>query len=137
MIISLFKVAHKRRLKISKITVIGVSVGIVVVIIAIILIQPILTKPDYRLEVDAMKVNDLVQISNVRVTNTGKLALTELAIDFGEGDVQFFKNLESGYTLWVSPRAQNLGTVTVTSKEGIHIVKDFRQPMSMVAFGPS
>lgn len=33
--------------------------------------------------------------------------------------------------------AQNLVTVNVTSKEGIQVFKDFREPMSMVAFGLS
>lgn len=92
--------------------------------------------PDYRVEVDAIKVQDVVAISNVRVTNTGKLPLTKLSVNMGAGDVQFFEKLEPGNTIWVSPKAEVLSSVTVTSAEGVLIVKDFHQPVSMVAFGP-
>lgn len=115
----------------------GVAVGsAIVVIILAIVIPPMAIIPDYRLEIDAIKVQDVVQISNVRITNTGKFVVTDLRVDFGEGDIQVFSKLEAGKTIWVSPRASSLTTVSVTTSEGVTLVKDFREPVGMVAFGP-
>ncbi|MGQ0376166.1 MAG: hypothetical protein ACT4OW_01510 [Nitrososphaerota archaeon] len=124
-------------MKQSKTKLIGISVGsAIVAIILAIVIPSMVMIPDYRVEVDAIKVQDVVQISNVRITNTGKLVLTDLKVDFGQGDIQVFNKLEAGKTIWVSPKASSLTTVTITTHEGITLVKDFREPMSMVAFGP-
>jgi hypothetical protein len=122
-------------MKQTKIVVASVCSAIVAITLAIIIPTTIMI-PDYRIEVDAIKVQDIVQISNVRITNTGRLALTDLRVDFGEGDIQVFNKLESGKTIWVSPKASSLTTVTVTTSEGITLVKDFREPVGMVAFGP-
>lgn len=124
-------------MKQTRIKLIGVYVGsTIIAIILAIVIPPIVMIPDYRIEVDAIKVQDIVQISNVRITNTGKLALTNIRVDFGEGDIQVFNKLEAGKTIWISPKASILTTVTVTTSEGITLVKDFREPIGMVAFGP-
>ena len=115
--------------------IIGVSVGIGILAIALAVVVPsILNVPDYRVEIDAIMVKELVSISNVRVTNTGKLPLTGLIVDMGEGDIQSFEKLDPGKTIWVSPKAQNLVSVTVTSKEGLKAVQDFREPIGMVPF---
>lgn len=124
-------------MKQTKIKLIVVSVCSAIVAITLAIIIPtIAIIPDYRIEVDAIKVQDVVQISNVRITNTGKLVLTDLRVDFGDGDIQFFNKLEAGKTIWISPKASILTTVTVTTSEGITLVKDFREPVGMVAFGP-
>lgn len=124
-------------MKQTKIKLIVVSVCSAIVAITLAIIIPtIAIIPDYRIEVDAIKVQDVVQISNVRITNTGKLVLTDLRVDFGEDDIQFFNKLEAGKTIWISPKASILTTVTVTTSEGITLVKDFREPVGMVAFGP-
>lgn len=121
----------------SKSIIIGLSAGLVIVVTSLaVLIPTFLFVPDYRVEVDAIKVQQLVSISNVRITNTGKLPLTELTVNMGQGDIQFFKKLEPGKTIWVSPRAENLVMVTVTTKEGIISIKNFREPLGMVKFGP-
>lgn len=124
-------------MKLSRSKLIAMSGSCAVVIVLLAIFIPLLIMvPDYRVEVDAIKIQDIVQISNVRITNTGKLVLTDLKVDFGEGDIQIFNRLESGKTIWVSPKASILTTVTVTTGEGVILVKDFREPMSMVAFGP-
>ncbi len=131
------KIKLESFMKQARIKLLSVSVGSAVVVIALaIIIPPMVMIPDYRLEIDAIKVQDVVQISNVRITNTGKFVLTDLRVDFGEGDVQVFSKLEAGKTIWVSPKASSLTTVTVTTSEGITLVKDFREPVGMVAFGP-
>lgn len=119
----------------SKLIIVSVGSAIAIVSLAI-FIPPLIMIPDYRVKVDAIKIQDVVQISDVRITNTGKLVLTDLKVNFGEGDVQSFARLEAGKTIWVSPKASSLTTVTVTTSEEITLVKYFREPVSMVAFGP-
>jgi hypothetical protein len=96
-----------------------------------------LNKPDYGVEIDAIKVQDLVAISNVRITNTGRLPLTDLVVSMGEGDIQRFDSLEPGKTIWVSPKAQNLISVTLITKEGVVATRHFREPITMVEVGPA
>ncbi len=105
-------------------------------IVALYMIFSIINIPDYGVEIDAIKVQDFVSISNVRITNTGKLALTEIKIDMGEGDVQLIDILAPGKTIWISPKAQNLISVTLTTKEGLTATRDFREPIAMVEVGP-
>ena len=114
---------------------VGVPIAIIVAVI-VLTVPSLVMVPDYRIDVDAVKVQDLVQISNVRITNTGKLPVTGLSVNMGSGDIQFFDRLEPGKTIWVSPRAETLATVTVSTREGVFVIKDFREPASMVAFGP-
>jgi len=105
-------------------------------IIASYVIFSFLNIPDYRVEIDAIKVQDLVAISNVRITNTGKLALSEIKIDMGDGDIQHIDILTPGKTIWISPKAQNLISVTLTTKEGLVATQDFREPISIAEVGP-
>lgn len=114
---------------------IGVPIAIIVAVI-VLTVPSLVMVPDYRIDVDAVKVKDLVQISNVRITNTGKFPVTGLSVNMGTGDIQFFDKLEPGKTIWVSPQAETLATVTVSTREGVFVIKDFREPASMVAFGP-
>lgn len=78
--------------------------GVGATIVASYVIFSLLNIPDYGVEIDAIKVRDLVAISNVRITNTGKLPLTELTVNMG-GDIQHIDILAPGKTIWVSPKA--------------------------------
>jgi hypothetical protein len=120
----------------SKTILTGISCGVGTAIIASYVIFSLLNVPDYGVEIDAIKVQDLVAISNVRITNTGKLPLTELKVDMGEGDIQQIDALAPGKTIWVSPKAQNLVSVTLTTREGLAATRDFREPITMVEVGP-
>lgn len=128
------KITQAHILDMNKVLVVSIcgSAAAVVVFATIMLVNI----PEYGLEIDAIKVEDLVAISNVRITNTGRMPLTELLIDMGQGDVQRLDSLEPGKTVWISPRAQKLVSVTVTTKEGLVATKDFREPISMVEVGP-
>jgi hypothetical protein len=120
----------------SKTMLICMACGVAATIVASYVIFSLLNIPDYGVEIDAIKVQDLVAISNVRITNTGKLPITELTVNMGEGDVQHIDVLEPGKTIWVSPKAQNLVSVTLTTKEGLAATRDFREPITMVEVGP-
>lgn len=105
---------------------IGVAVALFMVIFAI----PEATKTEYALEVDAIKDNvDVAGTqSRVKLTNIGRLPLTNVIIDFG-GDIQKLSVLGPGQTMLISPKPDTtLGTVKVTTDEGIAITKEFRMP---------
>ena len=106
---------------------IGVAVALFMVIFAI----PEATKTEYALEVDAIKDNvDVAGIqARVKLTNIGRLPLTNLIIDFNGGDIQKLSVLGPGQTMLISPKPDTtLGTVKVTTDEGIAITKEFRMP---------
>lgn len=117
-------------------TIVICALSAIIVIASYAIFSLFINIPDYGVEIDAIKVQDLVEISNVRITNTGKLTLTELVVDMGEGDIQRFDRLEPGKTIWVSPKAQNLVSVTLTTHEGLVVTRDFREPIAMVEVGP-
>ncbi|MEW6043020.1 MAG: hypothetical protein AB1608_02045 [Thermoproteota archaeon] len=116
--------------------VLAVCIGVATSALVAVAIFVLVNVPEYGIEIDAIKVEDLVAISNVRITNTGRMPLSELTIDMGQGDIQRLDSLEPGKTVWLSPKAQNLVSVTVTTKEGLVATKDFREPISMVEVGP-
>lgn len=105
-------------------------IGVVVALVMVIFVIPEATKTEYALEVDAIKDNvDVAGIqSRVKLTNIGRLPLTNVIIDFG-GDIQKLSVLEPGQTMLISPKPDTtLGTVKVTTDEGIAITKEFRMP---------
>lgn len=105
-------------------------IGVVVALVMVIFAIPEATKTEYALEVDAIKDNvDVAGIqSRVKLTNIGRLPLTNVIIDFG-GDIQKLSVLEPGQTMLISPKPDTtLGTVKVTTDEGIAITKEFRIP---------
>ncbi|MEM3064979.1 MAG: hypothetical protein QW177_06360 [Candidatus Nitrosotenuis sp.] len=127
------KIRQGRIYDVNKVLAVSICGSAAVTALAAIMLVNI---PEYGLEIDAIKVEDLVAISNVRITNTGRMPLTELLIDMGQGDIQRLERLEPGKTVWISPKAQKLVSVTVTTKEGLVATKDFREPISMVEVGP-
>lgn len=105
-------------------------IGVVVALVMVIFVIPEATKTEYALEVDAIKDNvDVAGIqARVKLTNIGRLPLTNVIIDFG-GDIQKLSVLEPGQTMLISPKPDTtLGTVKVTTDEGIAITKEFRMP---------
>lgn len=51
----------------------------------------------------------------------------------GEDDIQHIDILAPGKTIWVSPKAQNLVSVTLTTKEVLVATRDFRESITMVS----
>ena len=71
-------------------------------------------------------------IARVLVQNTGTQPLTNLTIDYGDGDRDFIGTLNPGKTLILSPPGDNpLQYVTVTADGGIYEFKAYREPVAM------
>ena len=88
---------------------------------------------DYSILVDPTKEQQsLFVIARVLVQNTSNESLTNLAIDYGEGDKDFIGTLKPGQTIILSPPDGNpLQYVTVTADNGIYVFKAYREPVAM------
>ena len=88
---------------------------------------------DYSILVDPTKEQQsLFVIARVLIQNTSSQSLTNLAIDYGEGDKDFIGTLKPGEMIILSPPDGNpLQYVTVTADNGIYVFKAYREPVAM------
>ena len=109
--------------------------GVAVIISAIIFFAfPSSTVYDeYSILVDPTKEQQsLFVIARVLIQNTSSESLTNLAIDYGEGDKDFIGTLKPGQTIILSPPDGNpLQYVTVTADNDIYVFKAYREPVAM------
>ena len=88
---------------------------------------------EYSILVDPTKEQQsLFVIARVLIQNTSSQSLTNLAIDYGEGDKDFIGTLKPGEMIILSPPDGNpLQYVTVTADNGIYVFKAYREPVAM------
>ena len=117
---------------------IGSGLGGLAVIVAVIVLLAFpspttYNESGYSIMVDPTKEQQsLFIIARVLVQNTGTQPLTNLAIDYGDGDRDFIGTLNPGKTLILSPPGDNpLQYVTVTADGGIYEFKAYREPVAM------
>ena len=91
------------------------------------------TYNEYSILVDPTKEQQsLFIIARVLIQNTSSEPLTNLAIDYGEGDKDFIGTLKPGQTIILSPPNGNpLQYVTVTADNDIYGFKAYREPVAM------
>ena len=87
----------------------------------------------YSIMVDPTKeLQSLFVIARVLVQNTGTQPLTNLTVDYGDGDRDFIGTLNPGKAIILSPPSDNpLQYVTVTADGGIYEFKAYREPVAM------
>ena len=74
----------------------------------------------------------LFVIARVMIQNTGNQPLTNITIDYGDGDKDFIPTLKPGKTIILSPPEENsLQFVRVTADGGIDVYKAYREPIAM------
>ncbi len=88
---------------------------------------------EYSILVDPTKEQQsLFVIARVLIQNTSSQSLTNLAIDYGEGDKDFIGTLKPGEMIILSPPDGNpLQYVTITADNGIYVFKAYREPIAM------
>ena len=110
-------------------------VGITVIVIVLIFFAfpSSTTYNEYSILVDPTKEQQsLFVIARVLIQNTSSESLTNLAIDYGEGDKDFIGTLKPGQTIILSPPDGNpLQYVTVTADNDIYVFKAYREPVAM------
>ena len=117
---------------------IGSGLGGLAVILAVIILLSFPSpttyiESGYSIMVDPTKEQQsLFLIARVLVQNTGAQPLTNLTIDYGDGDRDFIGTLNPGKTIILSPPGDNpLLYVIVTADGGIYEFKAYREPVAM------
>ena len=112
----------------------GIGGAIVVIILVITMAFPGSTvTSDNSILVDPTKEKQsLFVIARVMIQNTGSQPLTNITIDYGNGDKDFIPTLKPGKTIILSPPEENsLQFVRVTADGGIDVYKAYREPIAM------
>jgi len=117
---------------------IGSGLGGLAVIVAVIVLLAFPSPTTYNESGNSIMVDptkeqqSLFIIARVLVQNTGTQPLTNLTIDYGDGDRDFIGTLNPGKTIILSPPGDNpLQYVTVTADGGIYEFKAYREPVAM------
>ena len=112
----------------------GIGGAAAVIILVITMAFPSSTTiADNSILVDPTKEKQsLFVLARVTVQNTGSQSLTNIIIDYGDGDKDFIPILKSGKTIILSPPDGNsLQFVRVTADGGIDVYKAYREPVAM------
>jgi len=112
----------------------GIGGAIAVIILIIIMAFPGSTvTSDNSILVDPTKEKQsLFVIARVMIQNTGDQPLTNITIDYGDGDKDFISILKPGKTMILSPPDGNsLQFVRVTADGNIDVYKAYREPIAM------
>ena len=108
---------------------VAIAAGIVAAAL-ILMFASSLPSKNYDLSVDAIKdPQSLFVNTRVVVTNTGKLPLTHLLVDYGNKTEPVVPTLAPGDKLTFSPPdGVQLNYVSVTADPGIKIIQKYREP---------
>jgi len=112
----------------------GIGGAIAVIILIIIMAFPGSTvTSDNSILVDPTKEKQsLFVIARVMIQNTGNHPLTNITIDYGDGDKDFISILKPGKTMILSPPDGNsLQFVRVTADGNVDVYKAYREPIAM------
>lgn len=112
----------------------GVSViGIIGIVLGISLTKGSIATQEYEIDVDPFKdPQNLFVTARVMIQNTGSKPLTNVLVNFGNGQTQQIGTLDPGKKIIISPPDGNsLDQVVVTADNGIAIVKEYRIPPKM------
>lgn len=101
------------------------------IMVGLLLLSTIPTE-NYSLDVDPMKDEQSLFVNTrVVLTNTGKMPLTNLRVDYGS-TTESVSRLDPGQKMSLSPPSgSNLNTVVVSTSEGINVTKDYRKPIKL------
>jgi hypothetical protein len=101
------------------------------IMVGLFLFSTIPTK-NYSLDVDPMKDEQSLFINaRVVLTNTGKLPVTNLLVDYGS-TTESVSRLDPGQKVSLSPPSgSNLDKVIVSTNEGLNVTKDYRKPLKL------
>ena len=126
----------KRTISFQKNILIGCGTGgaAAIIILVISMAFPVsTTTPDNSILVDPTKEKQsLFVIARVMIQNTGNQPLTNITIDYGDGDKDFIPILKPGKTIILSPPDGNsLQFVRVTADGDIDVYKAYREPVAM------
>ncbi len=112
----------------------GIAVIVVVgVVTALSLTKGSFATQDYEIDVDPFKdPQNLFVTARVMIQNTGGKPLTNVEVNYGDGDTLKLGTLNPGQKVILSPPSDNpLQFVTVSADNGIMVTKQYRIPPKM------
>ena len=112
----------------------GIGGAIAVIILVITMAFPGSTvTSDNSILVDPTKEKQsLFVLARVMIQNTGNQPLTNITVDYGDGDKDFIPILKPGKTIILSPPDGNsLQFVRVTADDNVDVYKAYREPVAM------
>jgi hypothetical protein len=114
------------------------SVGGTSIVVAVLLLFSVfaVATKDYAMDIDPIKDNqNLFNTARVTVTNTGKLPLTNIVVNYGGGSggtIEKLASLSPGEKVLLSPPENSaLQSVTVTADHGLSVTKAYRSPFKI------
>ncbi len=116
------------------IIVIAVGTGIMAVFFGSEVVKMSIPTQDYDIFVDPIiDKQNLFDIGRVTIQNTGSKPLTNIHINFGDGDTLDLKILEPGDKILLSPPSENsMEFVMISADNDIFVSKAYRTPPKMV-----
>jgi hypothetical protein len=116
------------------IIVIASAIGVVAVVSGSDLIKMSIPTQDYDIFVDPIiDRQNLFDIGRVTIQNIGSKPLTNIHINFGDGDTLDLKILEPGDKILLSPPSENsMEFVMISADNDIFVSKAYRTPPKMV-----
>lgn len=117
--------------------IVGLGVGAIVVIGAIIVMditKVAIATQEYDIFVDPLiDKQTLFTTGRVTIQNTGTQSLTNVKVNFGDGDILELGTLAAGKKIIVSPPPENkMEYVQVSADNDIFVSKAYREPPKMV-----
>lgn len=117
--------------------VVGVAVGaigVMAVIFGMDILKLSVSTQDYDIFVDPIiDKQNLFITGRITVQNTGSMPLTNLRVNFGDGDVLELGSLDPGEKIILSPPPDNtMQFVQVSADNGIFVSKAYRELPKMV-----
>jgi len=114
--------------------VIASSIGAMTVFFGLDLIKFSVPTQDYEIFVDPIiDRQNLFDIGRVTIQNIGSKPLTNIHINFGDGDTLDLKILEPGDKILLSPPSENsMEFVMISADNDIFVSKAYRTPPKMV-----
>jgi len=111
---------------------IGGAAAVIILVITMAFPGSTVTSDNSILVDPTKEKQSLFVIARVMIQNTGDQPLTNITIDYGDGDKDFISILKPGKTIILSPHDGNsLQFVRVTADGDIGVYKAYREPIAM------
>ena len=111
---------------------IGGAAAVIILVITMAFPGSTVTSDNSILVDPTKEKQSLFVIARVMIQNTGNQPLTNITIDYGEGDKDFIPILKPGKTMILSPPDGNsLQFVRVTADGNVDVYKAYREPVAM------
>ena len=111
---------------------IGGATAVIILVITMAFPGSTITSDNSILVDPTKEKQSLFVIARVMIQNTGNQPLTNITIDYGDGDKDFISILKPGKTIILSPPDGNsLQFVRVTADGNVDVYKAYREPIAM------